>query len=69
MTEQFPEDGRRGGHLVIAHGYETEPVPTVHLRDPSRWGQSHDRLPLSRVAASYTGRAITFEHLTKRGQA
>lgn len=69
VSEQFPQDGRRGGHLVVAHGYETEAVPTVHFRDPSLWGQTHDRLPLSRVAASYSGRAITFEPLARRGEA
>ena len=68
VSEQFPEDGHRGGHLVVARGYETADVPTVHFRDPSRWGQTHDRLPLSRVAASYSGRAITFGPLTDKGQ-
>lgn len=69
VTEQFPQDGRRGGHLVIARGYEDGHVPTVHFRDPSKWGQSCDRLPLSRVCASYSGRAITFEPLNTRGHA
>ncbi|MFF7254753.1 C39 family peptidase [Streptomyces microflavus] len=64
VTEQLPEDGRSGGHLVILHGYETGPNPTIHFKDPSSWGQSHDRAPLSRLSASYTGRAITFAPLT-----
>ena len=33
------------------------------LRDPSSWGQDHDRVPLSRLGASYTGRCITFAPL------
>lgn len=61
VTEQFPDDGRRGGHLVIVHGYDEAPDPVIHFRDPSAWGQTHDRVPLSQLAASYTGRAITFE--------
>ncbi|MGW2423356.1 hypothetical protein ACWC0C_29600 [Streptomyces sp. NPDC001709] len=69
ITEKFPTDGRRGGHLVIARGYEAEdgPEPVIHFRDPSSWGQTHDRLPLSRVTASYSGRAITFPPLTPKG--
>lgn len=64
VTEQFPDDGRKGGHLVIARGYRDGQDPDILIRDPSAWGQSHDRVPLSRLAASYTGRAITFAPLT-----
>ncbi|MEV0850025.1 C39 family peptidase [Streptomyces sp. NPDC049954] len=64
VTEQLPEDGRSGGHLVILRGYDSGPDPTIHFRDPSSWGQSHDRVLLSRLSASYTGRAITFAPLT-----
>lgn len=73
VTGQFPQDGRRGGHLIVARGYEEGPDvgtdigdgtgPTVLFRDPSRWGQTHDRVPLTRLAASYSGRAITFPPL------
>ncbi len=64
VTEQFPVDGRRGGHLVVACGYQDDPDPTVVFRDPSAWGQDNDRVPLSRLAKSYSGRAITFAPLT-----
>lgn len=67
ITEQFPDDGRKGGHLVIARGYTDDADPDLLIRDPSSWGQSHDRVPLSRLAASYTGRAITFAPLTAKG--
>ncbi|WP_345036013.1 hypothetical protein [Streptomyces sannanensis] len=63
VTEQLPDDGRRGGHLIIARGYEAGPDPVILIRDPSAWGQTHGRVPLSRVAASYSGRAITFAPL------
>ncbi|MFI5617472.1 C39 family peptidase [Streptomyces sp. NPDC051567] len=63
VTEQLPEDGRRGGHLIILRGYEDGPDPVIRFRDPSAWGQKHDRVPLSRLAHSYTGRAITFAPL------
>lgn len=66
VTEQLPQDGRKGGHLIVAHGYEDGPDPVILFRDPSRWGQDHDRVPLSRLAASYTGRAIVFPSLTRR---
>ncbi|MGW7367946.1 C39 family peptidase [Streptomyces sp. NPDC054841] len=66
VTEQFPDDGRRGGHLVVARGYDDSvdsADPDVLFRDPSAWGQTHDRVPLSRLAASYSGRAISFPPL------
>ncbi|MFI5475542.1 C39 family peptidase [Streptomyces cacaoi] len=69
ITETFPEDGRTGGHLVILHGYEDGcPDPVVRFRDPSAWGQTHDRVPLSRLTRSYSGRAITFAPLTLHGE-
>ncbi|MGX1560932.1 C39 family peptidase [Streptomyces sp. NPDC055506] len=68
VTEQLPDDGRAGGHLVILRGYEDGTDPTIHFRDPSAWGQTHDRVPLSRVSASYTGRAITFAPLIHNGE-
>ncbi|WP_330481440.1 cysteine peptidase family C39 domain-containing protein [Streptomyces sp. NBC_00724] len=66
ITEQFPDDGRKGGHLVIARGYTDGTDPDILIREPSSWGQSHDRVPLSRLTASYTGRAITFAPLTAK---
>jgi hypothetical protein len=63
VTEQFPDDGRSGGHLVILRGFEDGPDPTIFIRDPSAWGQRHDRVPLSRLSPSYAGRAITFAPL------
>lgn len=63
VTEQLPEDGRKGGHLIILRGFEDGPDPVIHFRDPSAWGQKHDRVPLSHLAHSYTGRAITFAPL------
>jgi hypothetical protein len=61
VTTGFPDDGRRGGHLVVLRGYERgQADPLVLFRDPSGWGQAHDRVRLSRLARSYTGRSITF---------
>ena len=61
ITERFPTDGRKGGHLVVAHGYtDDEPDPVILFRDSSAWGQTHDQMPFSRVARSYSGRAVTF---------
>ncbi|MDH6575123.1 hypothetical protein [Kitasatospora sp. MAP5-34] len=68
VTEQLPEDGRKGGHLIVAYGYEGGPDPVILFRDPSRWGQENHRVPLSRITASYTGRAIVFPPLTPEGR-
>ncbi|MFE9570380.1 C39 family peptidase [Streptomyces sp. NPDC006692] len=68
VAEQFPDDGRKGGHLVIARGYEGGPDPEILIRDPSSWGQAHDRVPLSRLSSSYAGRAITFAPMKPYGE-
>jgi hypothetical protein len=69
VTETFPTDGRRGGHLVVARGYEGDDSdPAVLIRDPSAWGQEHDRVPLSQVTASYSGRAILFPPIPQSGR-
>jgi hypothetical protein len=68
VTEKFPEDGRKGGHLVVARGtaQSAHGSPDILIRDPSAWGQDHDRVPLTRLAASYTGRCITFAPIPLR---
>ncbi|MER5644109.1 cysteine peptidase family C39 domain-containing protein [Streptosporangium sp. NPDC002524] len=58
VTERLPEDGRKGGHLIVARGYTD--AGDILIRDPSGWGQEHDRVAYSRLTSSYTGRAITF---------
>jgi peptidase C39-like protein len=63
VAEKLPADGRRGGHLIIARGWEDTPERTIHIRDPSSWGQHNNRASLRQVAASYSGRAITFTPL------
>ncbi|MFF8283322.1 C39 family peptidase [Streptomyces albus] len=67
VTEKLPTDGRTGGHLVVARGYEASDDPSILIRDPSSWGQTHDRVPLSRLARSYSGRAISFSPLLSEG--
>jgi hypothetical protein len=62
VTTGFPDDGRRGGHLVVLRGYERNQAdPSILFRDPSGWGQANDRVRLSRLARSYTGRCILFQ--------
>jgi hypothetical protein len=62
VTCEFPADGRRGGHLVVVRGYELgRDDPLILFRDPSSWGQDHDRVRLSRLSQSYSGRCITFK--------
>lgn len=62
VTEKFPEDGRKGGHLVVARGTDESAGSglDILIRDPSAWGQDHDRVPLARLSASYSGRCVTF---------
>ncbi|QUQ64476.1 cysteine peptidase family C39 domain-containing protein [Kutzneria sp. CA-103260] len=60
VTLQFPQDGRRGGHLVVVSALDDEPDPWICFRDPSTWGETNTRVPAARFAASYTGRVIAF---------
>jgi hypothetical protein len=58
----FPEDGQRGGHLVVLLG-ELPPTtsPRVAFADPSRWGETHRDVESARFWASWSGRAIVLE--------
>jgi hypothetical protein len=60
VSDEFPVDGRRGGHLVVVTGVAVESggVSTVFFNDPSEWGDSHDRVPGDRFAASFSGRVV-----------
>ncbi len=49
VSDEFPCDGRKGGHLVVVTGV---------VNDPSSWGDRHTSVPAARFAASFTGRAI-----------
>jgi ABC-type bacteriocin/lantibiotic exporter with double-glycine peptidase domain len=60
ITHQLPDDGRRGGHLVVVSGLHETPEPAVTFRDPSRWGATHSQVPLERFFSSFTGRGICF---------
>lgn len=62
VTHLFPEDGRKGGHLVVFGG-EDGPIADrrAHFMCPSRWGETTRSLPAERFWASWTGRAIVFE--------
>jgi hypothetical protein len=67
VTERFPDDGRKGGHLVVARGHDGHGGnQDILIRDPSAWGQEHDRVPLTRLSASYSGRCITFAPMAAR---
>lgn len=58
----FPEDGQRGGHLVVLLG-ELPPSGSqrVAFADPSRWGEAHRDVDSARFWASWSGRAIVVE--------
>jgi hypothetical protein len=60
VTWQFPEDGRRGGHLVVVTAVGDGSGAQVCFRDPSGWGMDQSRISAARFSASYTGRVIVF---------
>jgi hypothetical protein len=60
VSDEFPVDGRRGGHLVVVTGVAVASgrISTVLFNDPSEWGDSHSRVPGDRFAASFSGRVV-----------
>ncbi|MBS2772781.1 cysteine peptidase family C39 domain-containing protein [Anoxybacillus rupiensis] len=60
ITHKFPEDGRRGGHLVVVCGRHKGPEPTITFRDPSRWGANNSTVSEKRFFSSFSKRAICF---------
>ena len=63
VTRQFPEDGRRGGHLVVVTAVDRGPMPRICCRDPASGGSSETRIPAARFFASFAGRIIVFPRL------
>jgi len=63
VTRQFPEDGRRGGHLVVVTAVSKRPVPSICCRDPAGGGRPEIQVPAARFSASYAGRIIVFPRL------
>ncbi|GHH82955.1 hypothetical protein GCM10018793_43840 [Streptomyces sulfonofaciens] len=58
-TFRFPEDGRKGGHLVVFRGEVVKDGERyAAFADPSRWGAHHAELPAERFWASWPGRAV-----------
>lgn len=60
VTFRFPEDGRRGGHLVVVTAVDGGPGARICIRDPSSWGKEEDSISAARFSASYSGRVIIF---------
>lgn len=60
VTDQFPCDGREGGHLVVVTGIhfrDDEPV-IIYFNDPSAWGQEHCQVQVRQFLCSFSGRII-----------
>lgn len=51
---------RRGGHLVVVHGIESEEnkLKKVHFRDPSAFGQLHSDIDGESFLNSWTGNIV-----------
>jgi ABC-type bacteriocin/lantibiotic exporter with double-glycine peptidase domain len=60
VTVRFPEDGRRGGHLVVVTAVGDGPGARICIRDPSSGGKEEHSISAARFSASYSGRVIVF---------
>lgn len=66
-TFRLPEDGRKGGHLVLFAGsFSTPKGQYVGFADPSRWGAMNRSVPATRFWSSWTGRAIILTPKSRR---
>jgi hypothetical protein len=63
VTRQFPEDGRRGGHLVVVTAVDNGPMPWICCRDPADEGMRDGQISAARFFASFAGRIIVFPRL------
>ena len=58
----FPEDGSRGGHLVVLLGERSTASGTrTVFADPSRWGETHRSVESQRFWSSWSGRAVVLD--------
>ncbi|MGX9134466.1 cysteine peptidase family C39 domain-containing protein [Rummeliibacillus sp. JY-2-4R] len=61
VTGKLPEDGRKGGHLIVICGrYMEDGEMMISFRDPSKWGKLNSTVSEKRLLASFTGRGIVF---------
>jgi Peptidase_C39 like family len=60
ITEKFPCDGKKGGHLVVVNGYVIgeDGQTLIFFNDPSAWGQSNNSVTAERFFSSFSGRII-----------
>lgn len=58
-THLLPQDGRRGGHLVVFVGeVEDDAGLQARFMCPSRWGRTTNTVSPERFWASWTGRSV-----------
>jgi len=55
VTHKFPIDGRKGGHLVLAHAYKDN---EIYFHCPSTWGEKKIKIQEDIFFSSYSGRCI-----------
>lgn len=61
ITHKFPENGSKGGHLIVVCGRnQTSKGNIICFRDPSRWGESNSTVSEDRFFSSFSGRTIVF---------
>lgn len=61
VTGKLPEDGRKGGHLIVVCGrHQENGIQMISFRDPSYWGKTNSIVTEARFWASFTGRGIVF---------
>lgn len=67
-THKLPQDGRRGGHLVVFAGESGEGQERkAYFMCPSRWGRAVRSVPSKRFWSSWTGRAVVLRPRTRGG--
>ncbi|MEK4197943.1 C39 family peptidase [Cytobacillus sp. FSL K6-0265] len=58
VSHELPQDGRKGGHLIVVSGRQKGNDTNIIFRDPSRWGITNSIVSEDRFFSSFTQRGI-----------
>jgi len=59
VTHKFPEEGSRGGHLILVYDvYQSDNQRFIRYMDPSAWGKNNTTVSFDRFCKSFTMNGI-----------
>ncbi|MGV3345190.1 hypothetical protein ACGVWS_05380 [Enterobacteriaceae bacterium LUAb1] len=59
VSHQLPDNGLKGGHLILLHDQELiDHVTIFSFMDPSAWGRINNKASLERISKSFSNKGI-----------